>query len=122
MQVCKTRAIGLNGEHRAIARTAAWRRRAIQGIARQYQSGLRRSSVAAAGKIIQVRENLRGHPAGRYQAETGYQREPGEQNLNAGFHSPGIESEGELLWNAAVVGLLWLPTVLLFCFLPFELF
>src|SRR6266700_4074413 len=99
MQVRKARAIGLNGEHCAIARTAAISRRAIQGIARQNQSGLRRSSVAAASKIIQVRENLRGHPAGRYQAETSYQREPGEQNLNAGFHSPEIVSEGELLWN-----------------------
>ncbi len=74
MQVRKTRAIGVDGEYRAIARTAALKRRPIQGVARYNQSGLRISSIAAVTEVMQVRKGLRCHPASLYQAETSYQQ------------------------------------------------
>src|SRR5882762_4532527 len=46
MQGSKTRAIDVEGEHRAISKTAALVRRAIQGVARYNQSGIRNNSVA----------------------------------------------------------------------------
>ena len=52
----KTRAIRVEGEDRATAICAAPRCRPIQGVARQNQSGTRKSSVAAASETIQVRK------------------------------------------------------------------
>ncbi len=49
VQICKTRAIGINREHRAIPRTAACKRSPIQDVVRQNQTGLR---VAADGSIV----------------------------------------------------------------------
>ena len=56
MQVRKTCAIGVDGEHRAFARTAASIRSPIEGVAREDQSGLRISSVVPASEIIQIRK------------------------------------------------------------------
>src|SRR5258706_7568883 len=50
MQVRKTRAIGVNGEHRAIARTAAIARRSIQRAAQKSQRSIRSSCIAAGRK------------------------------------------------------------------------
>src|SRR6266478_3074680 len=46
MQVRKAATVGVDGEHRATARTAARRCRPIKGADRHYQSGYRISSVA----------------------------------------------------------------------------
>src|SRR5439155_23867669 len=51
VQVRKPRAIGIDGEHRARARTAAIIGRPIQGIARYNQSRPRISSVAASETV-----------------------------------------------------------------------
>src|SRR6266581_527352 len=95
MQGCKTPAMRVHLEHRAIARTAALLRRPIQGVARQNQSGNRKNSIAVGiltgrnmpsrRKTMQGRKGLRRHPTSRYQAETRYQRGQEEQILNASF-------------------------------------
>src|SRR5438067_175825 len=54
MQVPKTRAIGVDDEHRSIARTAATIRRPVQVVARYNQSGIRiKTSVAVASEAVQ---------------------------------------------------------------------
>jgi hypothetical protein len=52
MQVCKTRAIGIDGEYSAIARTATIFRRPIQGIAQHNQFGMGVSSIAISATGI----------------------------------------------------------------------
>ena len=74
MQVCKTRAVGVDPEDRAILRTAANPRRPIKRVARYNQSGLWISPIAAVTETMQVRKGLRCHPTVRYQAKAGYQR------------------------------------------------
>src|SRR5436309_752539 len=54
MQVCKARPIRVDTEHRAIAITP-YRRRSIQGVARQNQSGLRTAAVETS-ETMQVRK------------------------------------------------------------------
>jgi hypothetical protein len=55
MQVGKTRAIGVDGEHRAtVVSRAAPRRGPIQGVPRYNQPGLRVGSVHPTSKVIQV--------------------------------------------------------------------
>ena len=45
VQVRETGAIGVDGEHRAVTRTAPKKSRAIEGVARQNQSPIRISSI-----------------------------------------------------------------------------
>src|SRR5436190_592581 len=56
MQGRKPRAIRIDGEHRAPARTAATNRRSIQGVARYSQAAVGTNSVAAACETMQVRK------------------------------------------------------------------
>ena len=73
MKVCKTRAIGVEVEHRAVARTSAFIRGALQGVARYNHPVIRISSVTVTGRgcreTVQRREHLRCHAASRNQAE-----------------------------------------------------
>src|ERR1041385_3254383 len=85
MQVRKTRAIGVDCEHRAIARTAVTIRSPIQRFVRQNQSRKGISSVAASSKTIQGREGLCSPPACQYQAE-GYQPGQDDDIFRARFH------------------------------------
>src|SRR2546425_181383 len=92
MQVRKTRALGVDSEHRALARTAAILCCAIQNVTR-YNHGTRESAVCVARKrtrrfrkTMQRRENLRRHLTSQYQAETGDQPGKKEQIFNARFH------------------------------------
>ena len=69
MQGRKTRPIGVEGKHRAIAISATPKRRPIQGIARQGQTGWHNSvAVGIAGsrifslkREIRGRESMQGH-------------------------------------------------------------
>src|SRR6266446_2620060 len=61
MQGGKTRAVAVDGEHRASAPTAARQRGPIQGVARQNQSGMRISSIAVG--ISTRRKTMQGGKA-----------------------------------------------------------
>src|SRR6266516_881402 len=64
MESRKIRAIGVKGEHRAIAPTAAKIRRPIQGAPRQYQRGKRSNSVAVGARwVIPCCEIMQGRKA-----------------------------------------------------------
>src|SRR6266567_3356057 len=103
MQGSKIRAIDVDLEHRALSRAAALRRRSIQGVVRQNQTGRRTGSVAAS-KTMQGREVLRRQSASRYQAQTGYQRGQEEQVFDTSLHW--------LVFNARVH---WLMDLLRVC-------
>ena len=64
MQGRKTRAIGMDGEHRPKARTAASARRPVQRVVRENQSGTRISSVAVRVITVSIigscRETMKG--------------------------------------------------------------
>src|SRR6266404_1582841 len=108
MQVCKTRAIGADGERRAITRAAARTRRPIEGAVRQNQSGIRLISVAVGlirirkcRETMQNREGLCRHPTSQYQAEACQDGQEG-QVFNAGFHwlvPPTLSLGGERMVN-----------------------
>ncbi len=59
MQIRKTRAIGADGEQRAIAPSAAQICRSIQGGARQYQTGVRESAVGVDPRSIATANDIR---------------------------------------------------------------
>src|SRR6266699_6155876 len=59
MQGSKIRAIDVDLEHRALSRAAALRRRSIQGVVRQNQTGKRKSSVAVGTNTVRINANRR---------------------------------------------------------------
>src|SRR6266571_5863992 len=70
MQVCKTHAISVDGEHRATVRTAARKCRPIEDVARQSQSGSRETPVGG-DETMQGRESGAIRVDGEHRAVAG---------------------------------------------------